>query len=138
MAINRRYPCSGLTLPLTKATAQTASRTTNFAVSGDPVVIGQIPGVAAGDADSAGKVVPFIDGIFNVLVAGIDAGGTSGADRDIHVVGGDAIYFDKDTTPPLSLRSTGILWGYAIGDAGVELVASGATTTAINVMVGKG
>ena len=63
MAVNRVYAGKNVTLPYLKAKAQTASRTTNFALSGDPVVIGQIPGVALEDADTTtGKTVVQVDG----------------------------------------------------------------------------
>src|SRR3990167_1115685 len=128
MALNRKFAGNNTTLPLTKATAQTAARTSNGALAGDPVVIGQIPGVALIDADSSQKTVVQIDGVFELLVAGIDASGSPG---DNSVLGGEAVYFNKDHTPPLHVDPNGILFGYALGDAGVELVAAGATTTLI-------
>jgi predicted RecA/RadA family phage recombinase len=137
MALNRLYVQSFKTLPDVKATAQTAARTSNRAISGDPVVIGDIPGVALVDADTDGRTVVQADGIFTLLVAGKDSSGTSGADASVAVHGGDLLYFDKDKTPPLSKRAGGTPFGYAFGDAGVELVASGATTTEIPVQVGR-
>jgi predicted RecA/RadA family phage recombinase len=136
MATNRKYPGKEQTLPLLKAIAQTAARTSNGALSGDPVRIGQIPGVAVKDADSAQRTVIQIDGVFSLLVAGIDSSGGSGADANVAVNGGDKVYFDESKTPPLSKRAGGVFFGYALGDSGVALVVSGATTTAINVKVG--
>lgn len=136
MSVNRLYPQNNNTLPLTKAIAQTAARTSNHALSGDPVRIGTLPGAALQDADANGKTVVQKDGIFTMLVAGIDSGGTSGADRNVTVTGGDKVYFDEAQTPPLSKRAGGTFFGYAIGDSGVTLVASGATTTTIPVQVG--
>jgi len=136
MAVNRRYAQNNTVLPLTLATAQTADRTTNFALSGDPVVIGLVPCVALIDADASGRTVAQKDGIFDLLVAGIDSSGTSAEDAHVAVNGGDAVYFDKDTTPPLSKRAGGIFFGYAFGDAGVELVAAGDDETEIPVQVG--
>ena len=133
MATNRKYAMGNLTTPLIKATAQTAARTSNGALANDPVVIGLIPGVALLDANSSQKTVVALDGVFSVLVAGEDASGSPG---DNSVVGGEAIYFNKDHTPPLDVDPGGILWGYAFGDAGVEMVAAGAET-AILVKVGK-
>jgi hypothetical protein len=137
MAVNRKYAQSNQRMPNVVAIAQTASRTTNQPISGDPCVLGDIPMVSLVDADSDGRVVGQKDGIFELLVAGIDSGGTSGADRNVHVVGGDAIYFAEGDTPPLSKRAGGTFFGTAVGDSGVELVASGATTTAIDVQVGR-
>lgn len=136
MATNRKFPGKEQTLPLLKAIAQTASRTSNGALSGDPVRIGQIPGVALIDCDSAQRTVVQIDGIFELLVAGIDSSGGSGADANVVVAGGDKVYFDESKTPPLSKRAGGVFFGYVAADHGVTQVASGATTTKTNVKVG--
>lgn len=136
MATNRKYPGLEQTLPLLKAIAQTAARTSNGALSGDPVRIGQIPGVAVKDCDSAQRTVIQTDGVFELLVAGIDSSGGSGADANVVVAGGDKVYFDESKTPPLSKRAGGVFFGYALGDSGVTLVASGVATTKINVKVG--
>jgi predicted RecA/RadA family phage recombinase len=135
MAKNRRFAQEFITWPSVKATAQTASRTTNFALSGDPVVVGQQPGVALLDADSLGKTTIQIDGIYRLAVTAKDSSGVSGADANVAVFGGDKIYFNKDVTPPLSKRASGIPWGVAVGDAGVQLVASGANGS-IDIQVG--
>lgn len=138
MATNRLYPMGELNLPKAIAVAADA-RTSNFALSNDPVLIGKIPGVALEDADSVGSVVVQSDGIFSLLVAGIDDSGSSGADANVTVKSGDEIFFDKTKAPPLSKRSSahgGTHFGYAFGDAGVTLVASGNTTTKIAVKVG--
>jgi len=136
MALDRKFPQSHKTWPLTKVTAQTASRTTNFALSGDPVVCGQVPGVALGNADANGRCVMQTDGIFNLLVAGIDSSGTSAADANVAVNGGDIVYFNKDNTPPLSKRAGGIRFGYVVGDVGVAAIASGVTNKTCLVQVG--
>lgn len=135
MAVNRLYAQSVKTLPLIKCIAQTAARTSNHALSGDPVRIGTLTGVALLDADANGKTVPQIDGVFNLLVAGVDSGGTSGADRNVTVTGGDKLYFDEAQTPPLSKRAGGTFFGYAMGDSGATMVTSGTLTTAIPVQV---
>ena len=137
MAVNRLFAGLNQTLPLALAIAQTAARTSNHALSGDPVRIGQIPGVALLDANSSGKTVIQIDGIFNLLVAGVDDSGTSGADANVVVNGGDAIYFDETNTPPLSKRAGGVLFGYAFGGSGVQLLASGDDDLEIPVLVGR-
>ena len=136
MATNRKYAQSNRVTPLVKALAQTASRTSNKPLSGDPVRIGQIPGVALVSTDANGRVVVQLDGVFQLLVAGIDSSGTSAADANVAVNGGDIIYFDEAKTPPLSKRAGGVRFGYAMGDSGVEQVASGVTTTVISVQVG--
>ncbi len=93
MATYRKYPQCKKTWPDVKVIAQTASRTSNHALSNDPVVCGQKPGVALEDADSGGKTVMQVDGIFNLLVSGIDSSGTSGADANVAVNGGDIVYY---------------------------------------------
>jgi len=137
MATNRKYAQATIVWPDVKVTAQTANRTSNQALANDPVVCGQVPGVALDDADSSGNTRMQIDGIFEILVGGKDSSGTSGADASVAVNGGDKLYFDPAKTPPVSKRAGGIPFGYAVGDAGVELVASGNTTTAIYVQIGK-
>jgi predicted RecA/RadA family phage recombinase len=137
VAKNRVFAQSHQTLPLEKAIAQTAARTSNGALSGDPVRIGQIPGVALIDADSSQRTVVQKDGVFTLLVAGIDSSGVSAADANVAVNGGDALYFDEAKTPPLSKRAGGVFFGYALGDSGVQVVASGGLTTAIPVQVGR-
>jgi predicted RecA/RadA family phage recombinase len=138
MAVNRKFAEGNLTQTAVRLVAQTASRTNNKALSGDPVRVGQIPGVALIDADADGLGTMQLDGVFEHLVGGIDSSGASAADANSAVKGGDAIYFDESKTPPLSKRSSGgILFGYAVGDHNVQLVASGATTTKTLVRTGR-
>lgn len=137
MATNRKYPQSEKYSKLLKWTAAD-TRASNIAKSNDPVIRGNVPGVAMNDADTGGKVVAQEDGVFTLLVAGIDDGGTSGADRNVAVNGGDKIFFDKTKNPPLSKRTGGTFFGSAYGDVGVEMVASGGTTTSILVEVNGG
>ena len=136
MAVNRLYAQNCKYSPNELFLAQTAARTSNEPISGDPCVMGELPGVALENADSNGRVVAQLDGIFDLLVAGIDSSGVSGADANVHVLGGDKIYFDETKTPPLSKRAGGIPFGYAVGDSGVQLVAAGNTATTIPVQVG--
>lgn len=137
MATNRKFAENNLTQTAVRMVAQTASRTQNGALSGDPVRVGQIPGVALGDADAAGEGVMQLDGVFEHLVGGVNLD-ASAADANVAVYGGDAIYFNEANTPPLSKRASGgILFGYAVGDHNVQLVASGATTTKCNVRTGR-
>lgn len=93
--------------------------------SGDPVICGQIPGVALANEDAAGLTTVAIDGVFNLSVKG-----TTGSDSA--VAAGDAIYYVTGNTPKLSKTTSGVLFGYALAAVG-----SGATAT-IPVEVGKG
>lgn len=93
-------------------------------VSGDPVVIGQMPGVALIDRDAAGKVTMTRIGSHNLSVKGIDGGGNSA------VAIGDIIYYVEADTPKLSKKATGVRFGYANA-----AVTSGATAT-IEVVLG--
>jgi Uncharacterized conserved protein (DUF2190) len=137
MATNRNYAQGNIVWPDATVTAQGASRTSNHALANDPVVCGQLPGIALDDADSSGSTRMQIDGIFTILVAGKDSSGTSGADASVTVLGGDKVYFDSTKTPPVSKRAGGVPFGIAVGDAGATLVASGNTTTEIMVQIGK-
>jgi predicted RecA/RadA family phage recombinase len=94
--------------------------------SGDPVLCGQIPGVALAAEDAAGVTACAINGVFNLSVKGVDSAGNSA------VAAGDAIYYQTGDTPKLSKKATnGVLFGYALG-----AVTSAATAT-IPVEVGK-
>ena len=90
--------------------------------SGDPAVLGQIPGVCLTDTDSSGNVVLATRGVFDLPVKG------QGPVNPQAISVGDIVYWDatelnKDST-------SGIRFGYAL-----EAVSSGATTT-IKVNVG--
>lgn len=97
--------------------------------SGDPVAVGQIPGVALDDADdtvaASGECTVQFDGVFDLEVVGTSDDGTTGAAIAI----GDVVYIDTDGTLNVD-TSNGIRFGYAL-----EAVASGATET-IKVKVG--
>lgn len=93
--------------------------------SGDPVLCGQIPGVALVTEDAAGATTVALDGAFSLSVKGVDQSGNSA------VAVGDAIYYVTADTPKLSKKNTGVLFGYALGTVG-----SSATGT-ITVEVGK-
>lgn len=93
--------------------------------SNDPVVIGQLPGVALTKTDPVdGLVSVQHDGMFLLSVKGIDGSGNAAVSR------GDVLYFVNADTPKLSKKATGVRFGYAL-----EPVASGATAT-IRVKVG--
>jgi predicted RecA/RadA family phage recombinase len=92
--------------------------------SGDPIVAGQVPGVALTSSDASNRVTMKTNGVFTVSVKGIDGGGNSA------VAVGDIIYRVDADTPKLSKKTTGVRFGYAL-----EAVVSGATT-AIRVKLG--
>jgi len=89
--------------------------------SGDPIVVGQIPGVALYDADSDNKAVIQTNGVFDLAVVGETT-------TDAAVAVGDILYYDTDKVNKDS--ANGVRFGYAL-----EAVASGATTT-IKVKIG--
>lgn len=86
--------------------------------SGDPVLYGQRPGVALTTEDAAGFATVAFRGEFNVSVKGIDGSGNHA------VAEGDLLYYTAGDTPPLSVKATGVRWGYA-----AAAVTSGSTTT---------
>lgn len=94
-------------------------------VSGDPVMCGQIPGVALEAEDLAGVTTVALDGVFRLSVKGENAAGNNA------VAVGDILFYEAGQTPPVNKDSTnGIRFGYALA-----AVASGATTT-IPVKIG--
>lgn len=93
--------------------------------SGDPVVAGQLSGVATIDADSNNQATVDTEGVYDLSVKAIDGGGNSA------VAVGDAIYHVAADTPKLSKKNTGVLFGYAL-----EAINAGATDT-INVKLAK-
>lgn len=92
--------------------------------SGDPVVVGQIPAVALIDTNADGNVTIKTDGVFALSVKGVDGSGNKA------VAIGDIIYHVDADTPKLSVKATGIRFGYAL-----ETVGSGLTKT-IKVKIG--
>lgn len=94
--------------------------------SGDPVLIGQIPGVALADEQTDGYTSVQMDGVFDLSVQGHDD-----AAANVAVAVGDILYYDAAATVKLNKDATnGVRFGYAL-----EAVASGATDT-IQVKVG--
>jgi predicted RecA/RadA family phage recombinase len=92
--------------------------------SGDPVVVGQLPGVALTDERADGTTSIQTNGVFNLSVKGIDGSGN-------HAVAvGDIIYYVSGDTPKLSVKNTGVRFGYALATVG-----SGSTAT-IAVKIG--
>lgn len=101
----------------------TGSGTGGLVLSGDPVAVGQIPGVALTDEDSdTGEATIDTSGVYNLDVVGDN--GSAAA-----ISAGDIVYFD-DAVPDISSATGGVRFGYALED-----VASGATTE-IEVKIG--
>jgi predicted RecA/RadA family phage recombinase len=94
-------------------------------VSGDPVVDGQIPGVALIDRKADGRATVQLDGTFLLSVKGVITGPANSA-----VAEGDLLYYNAGHTPKLDKDTAGVRFGYAEGT-----VNSGATAT-IAVKVG--
>jgi predicted RecA/RadA family phage recombinase len=91
-------------------------------ISGDPVLLGQLGGVAQttkgqGGNTSTNTSVSFV-GVFKLSVKGIDGAGNSA------VAPGDTIFYVTGDTPKLSKKATGVKYGTAL-----DAVVSGATTT---------
>jgi len=93
-------------------------------VSGDPVAVGQMPGVALNDRDADGESTVQLDGSFNLSVASIDSSGASAADANVTAAVGDIVYFGVGDTPQLSKRAGGIRFGYL-----EQTMTSGQTAT---------
>lgn len=94
-------------------------------VAGDPVVVGQIPGVALTDYSAHdAKATIQLDGTFSLSVESVDSGGTSGADRDVVGTVGAIVYYGSGDDPKLSLRAGGVRFGYL-----VDAIGSGLTAT---------
>lgn len=93
--------------------------------SGDPVICGQIPGVALTTEDSNGVTTVAVNGVFDLSVKGETT-------TDAAVAVGDIVYYDTAATPHKINKdnTNGVRFGYAMA-----AVASGATTT-IPVRVG--
>lgn len=115
MAINERYEEGS---PLSVVCTDPATP-----AAGDPVLVGQLPGVALTDEDAAGNTTVDFEGVYTLSVKG-----TNGANAAI--AAGDILYYVAANTPKLSVTNTGVRFGYAM-----EAVASGATST-IQVKIG--
>lgn len=92
-------------------------------VSGSPVLLGQIPGVAlTGEAEggnAAGEITIDTGGVYNLSVEGVNNGGNSA------VAIGDIIYYEAGEDPPLNKDSvSGVRFGYALGTVGSGLTAT--------------
>ncbi len=93
--------------------------------SGDPVIVGQIPGVSLTAERADGTTTVQMDGAFLLSVKGVIAGPANSA-----VAVGDILYYSAGHTPKVDKDNTGVRFGYALGT-----LTSGATGT-ILVKVG--
>ena len=95
-------------------------------VSGDPMVVGQIPGVALTSSESGtNNVTMKTDGVFLLSVKGENNAGNSA------VAIGDILYYEAGQTPPVNKDNVaGVRFGYAM-----DAITSGSTAT-IRVKVG--
>lgn len=93
--------------------------------SGDPVICGQIPGVALTPKDTNNVTTVALNGVAELLVKGETT-------TDAAVAVGDILYYDAAATPHKVNKdnTNGVRFGYALA-----AVASGATTT-IPVKIG--
>jgi predicted RecA/RadA family phage recombinase len=94
-------------------------------VSGDPVMVSDLPGVAETSRDSDGNANVKHPGslVYKLSVKAIDGSGDSA------IAVGDKIYFVSGDTPKLSKKTTGVAYGYAL-----EAVTAGSTAT-IEVLI---
>lgn len=93
--------------------------------SGDPVLVGQIPGVALINEETSGDVTLDTGGVYNLSVKGENNAGNS------PVAIGDILYFEAGQVPPINKDNVaGIRFGYALA-----VVPTGTTVT-IPVKVG--
>lgn len=88
------------------------------AKSGDPVLVGQRPGVALTDQDADGFATVKFNGSATLSVKGIDQSGNSA------VAVGDILYLVSADTPKVSKKNTGVRFGYAAGTVGSAATAS--------------
>lgn len=97
--------------------------------SGDPVLVGQIPGVALVDegegGNATGETTIQTDGVWDLTVEGANGAG------NVAVAVGDILYYDSAATIKINKDNTnGVRFGYAL-----EAVSSGANAV-IRVKVG--
>jgi predicted RecA/RadA family phage recombinase len=85
--------------------------------SSDPVLLGQIPGVALTAEDADGNTTIVTEGVYNLSVKG-----TSGSNAAI--AAGDIVYYVTGNTPKLSVTTSGVRFGYALAAVGSGLTAT--------------
>lgn len=104
-----------LTLPVAEGTK-----------SGDPVMVGTLPGVALTDRDSAGNAAVDTGGAYTLSVEAVTDSGNSA------VAVGDDLYYGTEDDPKISKKVAGTYYGKALGT-----VTSGETAS-IAVRLGDG
>lgn len=105
MARNRRHAEGN---QLSVAATDPASPT-----SGDPVLHGQVPGVALTDERADGTTTVQFNGVFELAVGGEGFDGVSPVDEAVAV--GDILYYNAAVTPVLNKDERGTRYGYALG-----------------------
>jgi predicted RecA/RadA family phage recombinase len=93
-------------------------------VSGDPVLFGQLPGVALTNEHSDGTTSVKFRGVAELSVKGHNGS------ADTAITAGAVVYYKTGATPVLNVDSSGVRFGIAM-----EAVTSGATAT-IQVRIG--
>lgn len=93
--------------------------------SGDPVLVGQLPGVAETAKRTDGTNSITLEGVFKLSVKGVITGPANSA-----VAVGDIIYYSTGHTPKLDKDVGGVRFGYAL-----DPLTSGSTGT-IRVKLG--
>ncbi len=106
MAKNKRYEGRIEPFPVSDAS------------SGDPVCVNENVGVAISDSEDGWVLVDTGPGRYELSVKAVDDSGDSA------IAWGDKIYYVEGDDPPLSKKSSGVLFGYARGE-----VAAGQTAT---------
>ncbi len=92
--------------------------------SGDPVLVGQIPGVALTAARADGTTTIDTAGVYNLTVNAVDGVGNSA------VAVGDILYYTAADVIKLAKKNAGVRFGYAL-----DALAAGANGV-IRVKVG--
>lgn len=115
MALNRKY-AEGDSFPLPVPVGT---------LSGGPVVIGDLPGVALIDRDADGEAACEFDGVFNFTVKGVVTGGGNGA-----IAVGTIVYLQSNGDINAN-SSSGKRFGYVLA-----AITSGATTANVPVKIG--
>lgn len=89
-------------------------------VSGDPVMVGFMPGVAmqTRGTDTSGEATVKMRGAHDLSVKGVNEAG------NVAIGIGDPIFYTVGDTPKLNVKPTGKFFGYAL-----EAIDSGATST---------
>ncbi len=93
--------------------------------SGDPIMVGQIPGVALKNELADGTCSAILECVADLSVKGVITGPANQA-----IAAGDLLYYTAGHTPKLDKDVGGIRYGYAL-----DAVTSGSTAT-IRVKVG--